>query len=263
MFKSYFEAFFAMDHELTSDELMDCPAELTGRTPRRVRITGTGWLNLFAAVLFSSIGIGIMVAFVKVDVNEKKARNELRQNGRKADGQVTDMWIEGKGSVPHISYTFSVDGTFYSGKSEVPREIFRGLHKYDPLLVSYLAGNPDVNHPAPWEDSEPIVGPIFIAGFFVLFGLMFMRRFPVQRRLAMEGIAIRGSITECWGPGRSGGFGLKYTFRNARSGETESGSCSYDSSRKVGSDVWLLYLSSDPRRSEVYPFGIPFYRIER
>ena len=152
----------------------------------------------------------------------------------------------------------------YTGKSAVPSDIWNGLHRYDSLPIRYLPANPSINHPSAWKDSpySSFRGLIFPA-FLALFGLMFVRKFPSQRRLAMEGIAIRGSITECWGPGRSGGFGLKYTFRNARSGETESGSCSYDSSRKVGSDVWLLYLSSDPRRSEVYPFGIPFYRIEQ
>jgi hypothetical protein len=248
-----------MDREFASVESTELPTELTGRTPRRVRITGTGWLNLFAAVLFSSIGI----AFLVVTVNEIKTRNVLRQTGRESEGQVIEMWVDGKGSIPHIRYTFSVDGTFYSGNSEVPPEIFRDLHRYDLLLVRYLAENPNVSHPAAWEDPERIGGAIAFIGFFVGFGLMFVRRFPLQRRIAVEGVVSRGTITERERTGPSKGqHYVYYTFRNAED-EIEIGGCPSDDYPKAGSPVWVLYIPTNPRRSEVYPFGIPLYRIER
>jgi hypothetical protein len=246
------------------EELGECPAELTSRTPRRVRITGTGWLNLFAAALFSLIGVAVGVVIVKQVTHREAARDALRQGGREVLGQLNDKWHQGRSFVPYVGYTFPVDGTFYTGKSQAPSDTWKSLRQYDSLPIRYLPADPNINHPAAWEDAPySDLGGLLIPIFFLAFGLMFVRRFPVQRRLATEGIAVKGCITECWGPGRNGGFGLSYTFRNASSNEEESGRCGYDSSRKVGSNVWLLYLPSDPKQSEIYPFGIPFYRIEQ
>jgi hypothetical protein len=250
--------------ESNPNQLGEIPIELTGRTPRRVRITGTGWLNVFAAVLFSLIGVAVSVVIVKQVMHTKAERDALRQGGRDVVGQLNDKWHQGRSNVPYIGYTFPVDGTFYTGKSEAPGDTWRSLRQYDSLAIRYLPANPNINHPAAWEDAPySALGGLFPAAFFVVFGWMFVRRFPVQRRLATEGTAVKGSITECTGPGRNGNFGLSYTFRNASGNQEESGRCLYDSSRKVGSGVWVLYLPSDPSRSEVYPFGIPFYRVEQ
>jgi len=87
---------------------------------------------------------------------------------------------------------------------------------------------------------------------------------PLQRRIAMEGIAVRGCVNEPeWkGPSKGQPY-TNYTFRNASNDEVEIGSCPYDFPPKGGSDVWVLYLPTDPRRSEIYPFGIDFVRIEK
>jgi hypothetical protein len=58
---------------------------------------------------------------------------------------------------------------------------------------------------------------------------MFIRRFPVQRQLAMKGIAVRGCIakTEWNGPSKGQRY-ANYTFRNANNDEVEIGSCPSD-----------------------------------
>lgn len=113
----------------------------------------------------------------------------------------------------------------------------------------------------PTESSKlwSLIFPIGLA----IFGLLFVRRFPLQRRLAREGIAVRGCIAENeWnGPSRGQRY-VNYTFRNADTDEVESGSCPSDHYPKPGSKIWVLYLASNPNRSEIYPFGIEFFRVD-
>jgi hypothetical protein len=229
-----------------------------------VHLTGTGWLNVFAGALFSLVGVAMGVVIVKQVMHAAAAQNALRQSGRESLGEVTDKWIGGRGQAPYnINYTFSVDGTFHTGKSETPSDTWKSLHQYDSLPIRYLPTNPNVNHPAAWEGpTYSALGTLFYPAFFVVLGFMFVRRFPSQRRFAADGVAVRGCVTVCSGPGRSGSFGLTYTFRNVSNNELESGRCASDSSCEIGSDVWVLYEPSDSSRSEIYPFGIAFFRID-
>jgi hypothetical protein len=95
----------------------------------------------------------------------------------------------------------------------------------------------------------------------VIFGVLLVRRFPLQHRLANEGVAARACITEReWkGPSR-GPIMVDYTFRNVND-EVGIGSCPSEYPRKAGSFVWILYLSSDPRRSAIYP--LEFFRLDQ
>jgi hypothetical protein len=100
---------------------------------------------------------------------------------------------------------------------------------------------------------------IFTAGI-AFFGLLFVRSFTLERRLAMEGIAAWGCIQEReWRGPSKGQIAVDYTFRNA-SDEVEIGSCPGDYPCKAGSKVCVLYLPSDPSRSRIYPFL--FFRID-
>lgn len=253
-----------MDRGVVSDESKDLPAELMGRIPRRVRLTGTGWLNVFAATLFSLLGFVFAAQIVKAVILDTATQNELRQGGRESSGVITGKWTGGRSLAPSVSYAFSVDGTIFNGKAKVPRDIWDSLHQDDSLPIRYLPANPNINHPAGWEDSvNSLLGAIFFPAFLVFFGLMFVRRFPIQRRIAREGIAVRGCVSEReWkGPSKGQRY-VDYTFRNASNDEVEIGSCPYDFPPKAGSNVWVLYLPTNPRRSEIYPFGIDFFRID-
>ena len=95
-----------------------------------------------------------------------------------------------------------------------------------------------------------------------IFGLLFIRRFPSQRRLAIEGIVAGGTVSEReWNGPSKGQTYVSYTFRNANNDEVEIGSCPYDYPPKAGTKVWVLYMPDNPARSEIYPFGIDFFRI--
>jgi len=253
-----------MDPEPIPTELSDPPVELMRQTPRRVKLTGLGWTNVFLSAFFLVAGVAIGVNFVQQAVRTITAQNMLRQGGSEASGQITGKWslTGGKLAMWKVDYTFAVDGTLYSGESKVPKEIWKSLHENDSLRIRYLISNPNTNHPAGWEDMTPsdLWILVFPAGM-AIFGLLFARRIPLQRRLALEGVGVRGCISDWHGPSRAG-FVLDYTFRNLSSNGVEIGSCRSDQALKAGSEVWVLYLPSDPSRSEIYPFNAEFFRIE-
>jgi hypothetical protein len=196
-------------------------------------------------------------------VRDRTAYNALRQGGADSTGRVTRTWRPaGKFSGWYVRYTFAVDGIVLSGESTLPQETWHGLRPGDSLRILYLPSDPNINRPAAWEGATPsdLWILVFPAGM-ALFGLVLIGKIPLQRRLAVEGVAARGRIDD-WHRRSRGGFVLDYTFKTRDSDETVTGSCRGDRSRQVGSEVWVLYLPSDPRRSEIYPFNADFFRIE-
>lgn len=251
-----------MSHEPDSVESNHgLPPELMGRTPRRVQVTGTGWLNVFAAALFILLGAAWAVATIKLVHDETTKQTLLQKDGATASGKIIQKWTHGSGT--YISYSFAIDQTPYSGKSKVPFDTWNGLHQADSLPIRYLPANPDLNHPAAWEDSTSSkLWLLWITAFLAIFGSLFVRRFPLQLRLAKMGIPVRGCIAEQeWTGPTKGQKYIPYTFRNADSGEVEIGSCPYDDELKAGTTVCVLYLPANPRRSEIYPFGIDLVRV--
>ena len=249
------------DRTSVSDQSEEIPAELAIPTPRRVTLTGTGWLNVFAATFFFLVGVGLGFDLVHRVMLDRAKHEALQKDGIRISSQVTRKWTQGRSSIPYIGYTFTVNGAYYTGQSEIPKELWKSLRAYDPLPILYLPENPGINKPTAWE--APGYSNLFLylyPAFMAVFALFIVRRLPSQRRLAVEGIGVRGCITECAGPTRNG-FTLDYTFRNANSGEIEIGICHSAHSRKVSSNVWVLYLPADPSRSEIYPFDVDLFRI--
>jgi hypothetical protein len=192
-----------MDREGVPNESSVIPAELRGSTPRRISLTGTGWLNLLAAALFLA--------------------------------------------------------------PEVPADNSSSLRQGDSLPIRYFPANPNINHPAAWEDPPySTLWLLYLPAILAFIGLMFIRRFPVQRQLAMKGIAVRGSIekTEWNGPSKGQRY-ANYTFRNVSNDEVEIGSCPSDYIYEADLHCWVLYLPTNPRRNEIYPFPIEFFRINQ
>lgn len=250
-----------MDHESVSDEPRALPVELIGPRPRKVRMTGTGWANVLTGALFFLLGVAFEIAIVRSVMHDAAIQNELRLNGSEASGQVTSKRT-GRLFGTHVSYTFAVDKAVYGGVAKTPIGIWDRLHETDSLPIRYLPANPSVNHPLAWEDST-------LSGLWLLalgaglafFGLLIVRKFPLQRRLAIEGIAVSARIAEReWqGPSR-GQISVDYTFKNEND-EIEMGSCRIDFPPKAGSKTCVLYLPTDPSRSGIYP--LEFFRIEQ
>ena len=249
-----------MDREGVPNESSVIPAELRGSTPRRISLTGTGWLNLLAAALFLALGAAGAFAIVNRVLHDATTQNALRHLGSETLGHVTG-WTARR----RISYSFSVDGTSFAGSSEVPADNSSSLRQGDSLPIRYFPANPNINHPAAWEDPPySTLWLLYLPAILAFIGLMFIRRFPVQRQLAMKGIAVRGSIekTEWNGPSKGQRY-ANYTFRNVSNDEVEVGSCPSDYIYEADLHCWVLYLPTNPRRNEIYPFPIEFFRINQ
>jgi hypothetical protein len=241
------------------DESKDMPAELRGPTPRRIRLSGTGWLNLLAAAFFLGLGAAGAIAIVESSHQAVAAQRALRQDALESVAQVTDIWISRR----RVSYAFSVDGNTWTGKSEAPPDILRNLHKGDTLPIRYIRANPNINHPAGWEETPyRALWLLYLPAAPMFLALMFVRRFPVQRQLAKHGVAVRGCIAKSErNDAQKGQRNATYTFRNSSNNELEVGSCPNDYIYQAESDCWVLYLPTNPSRSEIYPFPIEFFRI--
>jgi hypothetical protein len=212
--------------------------------------------------LFFGIGVAGVVTTVKNALHNAAIRDALRDRGSETPGQVTDVWT----ARHRVYYSFSVDGTTFTGKSsDVPMDSSRSLHQGDSLLIRYIPANPNINHPAAWEGSPySVLWALLFLATPMFMSLMLVRRFPVQRRLAMTGIAVRGCIAKTeWNGPRRGQRYANYTFRNLSTDEVEIGSCPNDNIYGTDSTCWVLYMPTNPRRSEIYPFPIDFFRIEQ
>lgn len=247
-----------MENALASDKSRSMPSELMGRTPRKVRLTGVGWAYAVVGASIFLLGLAGMAKVLHLSENERATQSALRQDGGESLGRVTRKW--GRGTSRYISYSFSVGRDVYLGDAETPIEIWNSLHEGDPLPVRYLPSTPDVNHPAAWAGST-ILWSLVLPGFLLPFSLLFVWRFPLQRRVAIEGIPAWACILERERTSASKGQQWEsYTFRRA-DGELEYGRCPMDVCLKTGSTVCVLYLPGKPSRSAIYP--LDFFKIEQ
>jgi len=245
-----------MESEPGSSKGKPLPSELMGRTPHRVRLTGTGWLYAFASALVIFLAVYFAVKLTQLVNKDKANQISLRQSGVQTMGQMTG---ESKGL---LSYTFEVDGTIFGGRAEVPVDIRDNLHAGDSLPVRYLPATPDVNHPAAWEESPNsdwwgLTFPVFL----VFMGFLFVWRFPLQYRVAVNGVPAWACIAEHESLEPSKGQRWEsYTFRNAED-EVQFGRCPCDVGLKAGTTVCVLYLPKNPIVSHIYP--LDFFEIEQ
>src|ERR1700749_1368476 len=103
-----------MVYDSISDESKELPVELNIPAPRSVRLTGTGWTNIFAVTVFFLLGIALAAFILNKFLHDRATQNVLQQNGSQSSSQVTRKWTQGRSSGPYVSYTFAVNGIYYS-----------------------------------------------------------------------------------------------------------------------------------------------------
>jgi len=147
------------------------PTELMSRTPRRVRMTGTGWFYALVSGVLS-----LLAAYFSVKI--------VRSGG-------------------------SISSTLW-------------------ILLCF-------------------------PGLMGFMSFSFIRRFPLQRRVAINGLPAWASIStpEQMGPSK-GPHWESYTFRSA-DGEMQYGRCLMDVGLRSGTTVCVLYLPNKPDISHIYP----------
>jgi hypothetical protein len=233
------------------------PSELIGRTPHRIRLTGTGWVCASVSTCLVLLGAYFGIKLVQLVNKEKAGQISLRQSGVQTIGQITS---KRRGL---LNYTFEVDGTNYSGRAEAPVDVEDSVREGDPLPVRYLRAAPDVNHPAAWEGSPSSDWwGLIIPVFFAFMGLGFAWRFPLEYRVAVNGVPAWACIAERdqISTGKSLWHWENYTFRNADD-EEQFGRCPMVATLRAGATVCVLYLPEKPDTSHIYP--LDFFEIEQ
>jgi hypothetical protein len=158
-----------------------------------------------------------------------------------------------------VQYTFPVDGTFYTGKDMVPDRLSSTFQVHHFLEIRYLPGNPDVNHPAAWEETtSSSFTPFILPAIPAFVAILLLIQFPAQRQLLAEGKLASAVVTKC-SRGRNC-FGLEYEF-HTNDGVAASGNSVSDTPVELGAKVRILYLPQNPRRNQTYPLN--YYTVAK
>jgi hypothetical protein len=224
------------------------PSELTGPLPRRVCATRQGfWIATGASIVLAcALAVGLWLGY---DAAQQWQNWEaLNRNGSEVVGNVTKMEM---GKSPRVYYAFTVNGTFFTGKAWAPREVLQSLRDSGALPIRYVPANPSVNHPVGWE-SAPLDSVWFLLPLpLVLAGIALLISMRMERQLVVDGAPAAGVITKC-SYGSRGGYTARYEFR-AEDGRVMTKRVGVPGPLKVGSNIWVLYLRQNPRRSQLYP----------
>jgi hypothetical protein len=230
------------------------PNELTGPLPRTVLLSDGDARYLLVIVLLFFVGGSLALGWEFFSDSEQfQQRGALRSDHGEAVGTITRQWSSGRGSVPHVRYTFTAGGTTYSGEARVPRHAGIILNASDRIFIRFLPSNPAINHPDAWEWS-PLMGldqNIFLVFFWTMGGLAlaFLLR---DRKLAREGQATAAVVTSC--PPRDRYYRVSYEF-HTEDGILIPGHSDSKVSYETGSRLWILYLPRRPRRNHTYPLS--------
>lgn len=247
-----------MNSGFTESEAQAAPREPIGSAPRKVRLSGNG----VAAWAVASLLLAWAPFFIIWLSMQMQNRTELRQDGRVVVGEVTKQWSSGRGSVPFVGYTFTVAGTVFSGKAQMPPELFGSVRESGHILVRFLPANPTINHPDAWEGSVPsYLGQLLFMIICAITSSLIMTMLLKDRRLALKGVIAVGAVTSCiiqkgaWG---ATGFQIKCNFRT-EDGRSIIGSDVSQSPREIGASVRVLYLPQNPGRNILFPS--PYYIV--
>lgn len=242
-----------MDANFGFGEPATIPDELSGPLPRRTRMTGNGIAMAVLAALTLVAGVAGFGWLGRQGQQLIEHRDALRSEGVEVSGAVLRVWSSGRSNnAHHVSYTFTANGIEYFGKSDASTAAWRRLGANQPLEIRYLAADPNVNHPADWEEPDSAAWlPLFAPGAFLVVSIMFFYQLRLERRLILTGLPAIATVRRC--SRRKNGWSIGFEFRTQTGIEASGGGWSAIA-RENGDQVSILYLPENPRRSQPYPF---------
>jgi len=231
------------------------PVELAGPVPRKVRLNlsdgGVRFMSMIVLCCFvgGSIALGWNCYH---DIGQFQSRATLRANHSESVGEVTGFSY-GRYSPTNVYYTFTANGTIYSGEATEPFNGVTGapLNKGGEIPIRFLPSNPAINHPDGWEWSP---GWFYLAGeaFFIALGAAVLVVLLRDRKLARHGKAVAGLVVSCVRKDPS--FRVEYEFRT-EDGASMRGKSESTDEYGSGAKVWILYLPRKPDRNQIYPMA--------
>jgi len=216
---------------------------------------------IFIAVMAGLLLVGsipLLVLFRNLNARTAARAEALRSQGRETSGEVERVWrTSGKESHNMVRYAFSANGVRLQGESRVPPSLWNGVRKSGFLPIRYLPSDPNINHPAGWEDRPDAAWMQFILpGVMAISGIVLVITLRRQAEMTAEGLPAVGVVTRCVSV--KGGWAVRYRFR-MKGGAVASGASQVRRRMEVGATICVLYLPQNPRRNQVYPTTL--YRV--
>ena len=241
-----------MDTTYSSSAEFTVPAELRGRIPRRVGLTGSGFQIALAAAILLALGAAGAVWVGSTAVQQRQKGSALRKSGRETEGAITRLQVSSSVDA-RVRYTFRAGNAMYSGDARVPEELAHSLAGSKNLPILYLPANPAINRPAAWEPSFGSQWAMFLAPVIAaVLGLLLFIPLGIEHRMAAEGKPALAVVRKCT-RGRNG-YLVRYELRLGDETTMEGrGWCK--SHQEPGNGIWILYLPGEPRRNLPYPLS--------
>ena len=242
-----------MDTTYSSPAEFTVPAELRGRIPRRVGLTGSGFQIALAAAILLALGAAGAVWVGSAAVQQTQRNSALHTSGRETEGAITGLPVPSSVDA-RVRYTFRAGGVTYSGDARVPEELAHSLAKSKSLPILYLPANPAINRPAAWELSPSsqlalLLAPVIAA----VLGLLLFVPLSIEHRMAAEGKPALAVVRKCT-KGRNG-YLVKYELRLGDDETTINGRGWCKSHQEPGNGIWVLYLPGERHRNLPYPLS--------
>src|SRR6185437_10709191 len=103
-----------MDTTYPSSAEFTVPAELRGRIPRRVLLTGSGFQIALAAAILLALGAAGAVWVGSAALQQRQHNSALHKSGREIEGAITGHPVPSSVDA-RVRYTFRAGGAMYSG----------------------------------------------------------------------------------------------------------------------------------------------------
>jgi hypothetical protein len=242
-----------MDTTYPSSAEFTVPAELRGRIPRRVRLTGSGFQIALAAAILLALGAAGAMWVGSAALQQRQHNSALHKSGREIEGAITRHPVPSSVDA-RVRYTFRAGGATYSGDARVPEDLAHSLAISKKLLILYLPANPAINRPAAWEPSPSSQLALLLApAIAAVLGLLLCIPLSIEHRMAAQGRPALAVVRKCT-KGRNG-YLIKYELRLGDDEKTIDGRGWCKSHQEPGNGIWVLYLPEAPRRNLPYPLS--------
>jgi hypothetical protein len=233
------------------------PPGLDRMRPREVRLTAGGWALLALAAVLVVGGVAGGIALHLKAARDADVSRDFQERALDTTGVVTRKWRarDGDDRPRWVAYDFSANGRVFRGEARASRALWERLEPGSPVPARFDPDRPERHFP--WG-RRPGTTPPVLAYFVGLAGLLAggLVTIPVlrQRRLMAEGRAARATVTGKT-KGEHGTI-IDYEFHVLSGGLVKGSTGAPSKPPEVGSTMWVVYATEDPRWSRPYPSSL-------
>ena len=236
------------------------PDGLDRSRPRDVKLTRAGHWLLAVSLAMWFAALGALAGLLQVSSDQADERRAFLERSVEGKAEVTRLWrTRGEGNPAWVAYRLDVGGAGYTGESRLRLPYWRQLRIGDRLPVRYLPSDPRVSHLSGRErEPMPAFVPFLVGGALAVGAGVLLLPLRAERRLLAEGRAARARVTRHKKVQGHGGHGTRIYFEFVTlGGRKVTGKAGpRQKPPAVGSEICVLYLPDEPRRSAPYPLSL-------